>query len=181
MRFGIEKYGTVELNGVAAVATRQIEAQTPVKEGIEYLENGMIVFIDRVNNEITFEAKSKPYLHFSTVRYYDTMRRGANHFRFKVSEDIKELPRLFQLNEGDMFHTNVLKYETSEFADDDALKAELADGKRIYAYVDGTDGVLAATKTAKANANCEFIIQLSTMPDDTDGFMVLVNKSVSGN
>lgn len=180
-RFGIEKYGTVEINNVASTVTRQIEAQTKVKEGIDYLENGMIVFIDRLSDEITFEKKSGPYLHFSTVRYYEAGSRGSNHFRFEVNENIKELPRLFKLTEGDMFHTNVLKYETSEFADDAALKEALAGGKRVYAYVDGTDGVLSATKTAKSNETCEFIIELSTMPDDTEGFKVLVNKANAVN
>ena len=61
-QYTIPAHGVVEHNFLASEATRQIEAQTPVKDGIETLENGMILFIDRKNNEIVKEEVSCPYL-----------------------------------------------------------------------------------------------------------------------
>lgn len=42
-QYKISGHGVVEHNFLASEATRQIEAQTPVKDGIETLENGMIL------------------------------------------------------------------------------------------------------------------------------------------
>ena len=70
-QYTIPAHGVVEHNFLAASATRQIEAQTKVADGIETQENGMILFIDRKNMEVVKTADvSAPYLMHSTVRYY---------------------------------------------------------------------------------------------------------------
>ena len=175
-RVSIAKHGLVEVNHLAASATRSIEAQTPVKAGIATLENGMIVFVDRLNDVITFEKVSGPYLHFSTERYYTVGSRDKASFIFNVDNNA-ELPRIWKLEEGDMFHTNVLK--TGSFADEAALDAALANGGKVFGYVDGTDGVIYASATPADGESVEFIIAASTMQDDTKGFKVLVNKADS--
>lgn len=173
-QYTIPAHGVVEHNFLASQATRQIEAQTKVKDGIETLENGMILFIDRKADEITFEEKSCPYLMHSTVRYYRAGERGVNHFVFNVNNE-EELPRLWKLNEGDKFHTNLVVYDDSEFTDDEALDKELAKGA-LYAYPDGEKGMLKVTKTENKSAKSEFIVMKSTMQDDTKGFYVQVNR-----
>lgn len=90
-QYKISGHGVVEHNFLASEATRQIEAQTPVKDGIETLENGMILFIDRKKNEIVKEEVSCPYLMHSTVRYYRAGERGLNHFVFNVNNE-EEFP-----------------------------------------------------------------------------------------
>ncbi len=174
-QYTIPAHGVVEHNFLAAEATRQIEAQTKVADGIETLENGMILFIDRKNMEVVKEEKSCPYLMHSTVRYYRAGERGVNHFVFNVNNE-EELPRLWKLNEGDKFHTNLVSYDESEFADDEAVEKELAGGKTVYGYPDG-EGMIGLTKTENKDAKCEFIVTLSTMQDDTKGFFVQVNRA----
>ena len=175
-QYTIPAHGVVEHNFLAAEATRQIEAQTKVADGIETLENGMILFIDRKNMEVVKTADvSAPYLMHSTVRYYRAGERGLNHFVFNVNNE-EELPRLWKLNEGDKFHTNLVSYDTSEFADDAALETAMAGGKTLYGYADG-EGMIKVTATEDADAKSEFIVTLSTMQDDTKGFFVQVNRA----
>ena len=175
-QYTIPAHGVVEHNFLASEATRQIEAQTKVADGIDTLENGMVLFIDRKNMEIVKTADvSAPYLMHSTVRYYRAGERGVNHFVFTVNNE-EELPRLWKLSEGDKFHTNLVSYDTTEFADEAALEKELVGGKTLYAYPDG-EGMLKATKTKNADAKSEFIVTLSTMQDDTKGFFVQVNRA----
>lgn len=177
-QYTIPAHGVVEHNFLAAEATRQIEAQTKVADGIETLENGMILFIDRKNMEVVKDSAkgtSCPYLMHSTVRYYRAGERGVNHFVFNVNNE-EELPRLWKLNEGDKFHTNLVSYDTDEFADDEALEAAMANGKTLYGYADG-EGMLKLTATEDATSKSEFIVTLSTMQDDTKGFFVQVNRA----
>lgn len=169
-QYKISGHGVVEHNFLASEATRQIEAQTPVKEGIETLENGMILFIDRKNNEIVKEEVSCPYLMHSTVRYYRAGERGLNHFVFNVNNE-EELPRLWKLSEGDSFHTNLISGESTE-----AIDALFKANKRLYGYPDG-NGMIKVTDTKDENAKCEFIVKKSTMQNDEVGFYVVVNKA----
>ncbi len=176
-QFTIPAHGVVEHNFLASEATRQIEAQTKVADGIETLENGMVLFIDRKNMEIVKTADvSAPYLMHSTVRYYRAGgERGANHFVFNVNNE-EELPRLWKLSEGDKFHTNLISYEDTEFTDDAALEEAFKENETLYGYADG-EGMIKVTKTQNEEARCEFIVSLSTMQDDTKGFFVQVNRA----
>ena len=169
-QYKISGHGVVEHNFLASEATRQIEAQTPVKDGIETLENGMILFIDRKNNEIVKEEVSCPYLMHSTVRYYRAGERGLNHFVFNVNNE-EELPRLWKLAEGDSFHTNLISGESTE-----AIDALFKANKSLYGYPDG-NGIIKVTDTKDENAKCEFIVSKSTMQNDEVGFYVVVNKA----
>lgn len=173
-QYAIPAHGVVEHNFLASEATRQIEAQTKVANGIETLENGMILFIDRKADEIKLSGNSCPYLMHSTVRYYRAGERGLNHFVFNVNNE-EELPRLWKLSEGDKFHTNLVSYQTDEFADDATLETELAKGS-LYGYPDG-EGMIKITKTEDTTARVEFIVSMSTMQDDTKGFFVQVNRA----
>lgn len=175
-QYTIPAHGVVEHNFLAASATRQIEAQTKVADGIETLENGMILFIDRKNMEVVKTADvSAPYLMHSTVRYYRAGERGVNHFVFNVNNE-EELPRLWKLSEGDKFHTNLISYEDTEFTDDAALEEAFKENETLYGYADG-EGMIKVTKTQNEDARCEFIVSLSTMQDDTKGFFVQVNRA----
>lgn len=169
-QYKISGHGVVEHNFLASEATRQIEAQTPVKDGIETLENGMILFIDRKNNEIVKEEVSCPYLMHSTVRYYRAGERGLNHFVFNVNNE-EELPRLWKLAEGDSFHTNLISGESTE-----AIDALFKANKSLYGYPDG-NGMIKVTDTKNEDAKCEFIVSKSTMQNDEVGFYVVVNKA----
>lgn len=170
-RITIAKNGLVEMNQVASTVTRQIEAQTKVNKEIKELENGMILFIDRMNDEVTTSVISGPYLMHSTERYYTAGARDKASFIFDATGE--ELPRLFKLTEGDVFHTNVIGYDDTEFTSEAAFLAETG---RMYGYAN--EGVIYVSGERQDNAT-EFIVEKSTMQDDTIGYMVIVNRAES--
>lgn len=129
-RLKIDGFGTLELNNVAFRRTGSIEAQTPLangeglagfKEGFE-AENGMILAVDRVANEISRPGdKNLPLaLHYSSERMYDGRYNAYKHFSLR--SDLGEFyPRLGYLVTGDTFTENCICYDTEDFEDDDAL------------------------------------------------------------
>jgi len=110
------KYATVELTKVASRKTGEIEAQCKLNADIDYLENGEIVYVDAVNDEITktFNASNcvdAIYLHFSNPRRYEDGHTGMENFRYERNDDYETagdryLPRVYKLTTGDMFRTD---------------------------------------------------------------------------
>lgn len=110
------KYATVELTKVASRKTGEIEAQCKLNADIGYLENGEIVYVDAVNDEITktFNASNcvdAIYLHFSNPRRYEDGHTGMENFRYERNDDYetagdKYLPRVYKLTTGDLFTTD---------------------------------------------------------------------------
>ena len=110
------KYATVELTKVASRKTGEIEAQCKLNADIDYLENGEIVYVDAVNDEITktFNASNcvdAIYLHFSNPRRYEDGHTGMENFRYERNDDYKTagdqyLPRVYKLTTGDLFTTD---------------------------------------------------------------------------
>lgn len=110
------KYATVELTKVASRKTGEIEAQCKLNADIDYLENGEIVYVDAVKDEITktFNANNcvdAIYLHFSNPRRYEDGHTGMENFRYERNDDYetagdKYLPRVYKLTTGDLFTTD---------------------------------------------------------------------------
>lgn len=118
------KYATVELTKVASRKTGEIEAQCKLNADIDYLENGEIVYVDAVNDEITktFNASNcvdAIYLHFSNPRRYEDGHTGMENFRYERNDDYETvgdryLPRVYKLTTGDLFTTD-FKFESLIF------------------------------------------------------------------
>ena len=110
------KYATVELTKVASRKTGEIEAQCKLNADIDYLENGEIVYVDAVNDEITKTFNSSNcvdaiYLHFSNPRRYEDGHTGMENFRYERNDDYatvgdRYLPRVYKLTTGDLFTTD---------------------------------------------------------------------------
>ena len=110
------KYATVELTKVASRKTGEIEAQCKLNADINYLENGEIVYVDAVNDEITKTFNDSNcvdaiYLHFSNPRRYEDGHTGMENFRYERNDDYKTagdqyLPRVYKLTTGDLFTTD---------------------------------------------------------------------------
>lgn len=118
------KYATVELTKVASRKTGEIEAQCKLNADIDYLENGEIVYVDAVNDEITktFNASNcvdAIYLHFSNPRRYEDGHTGMENFRYERNDDYETvgdryLPRVYKLTTGDLFTTD-FEFESLTF------------------------------------------------------------------
>lgn len=154
-RLEIRNNGVVELNKVASRKTGEIEAQTPLKSDIATLENGMIVFVDAIANELVLTANDNtvkaPYLHFSNPRRYEIGKSGMENFVYENNEDY--LPRVYKLTAGDIFTTNV---------------ADLADFN-YEGLAKIKDGVLTTPEVAGEG---NFAVKPTLLPNNEKGFEV---------
>ena len=162
-RYEIEGYGQLELNAVAFRRSGRIEAQCKIADGIEYIENGMLLAVDNVERVVKYaEDNSLPIaLNYTTEHMYDERAKGLKHFRLNAGE---HLPRMGYQGAGDKYTTNCLAYDTDEFANDEALEEAVKNVKseRLYAKACAI-GAHQITKNAEG-ALC-LVLAATTMPD----------------
>lgn len=162
-RYKIDGYGQLELNAVAFRRSGRIEAQCKIADGIEYVENGMLLAVDNVERVVKYaEDNSLPIaLNYTTEHMYDERAKGLKHFRLNAGE---HLPRMGYQGAGDKYTTNCLAYDTEEFANDEALENAVKNVKneRLYAKA-CANGAHQITKEAEG-ALC-LVLAATTMPD----------------
>lgn len=131
-------YGQLELNQCAFRRDGRIEAQCKIADGIEYLENGMILAINDEKRTVEYPAAGAEMfgLNYTSEHMYDErLVGGLKHFRLDKGTF---LPRLGYLAVGDKFTTNTVVYDDG---------ADIATMK--YGYVKAGDNGyirLSATK-----------------------------------
>lgn len=138
------KYSIAELTKVASRKTGEIEAQCQLNSEIDSLENGEIVYVDAVNNEITktFNADTcvdAIYLHFSNPRRYEDGHTGMENFRYERND--KYLPRVYKLTVGDMFMTDY-EFDSLEFGSHEIVEVDASN-------IAGVDDLLPNMKAGK--------------------------------
>lgn len=172
-RLEIKKYAQVELNNVAFRRDGRIEAQCKLNENdfaTNPAENGMILMVDKANNEIvtpgTGKGKDLPYaLHYSSEHMYDERANSLKDFALFPGTF---LPRMGYLSVGDLFTTNCVSSEM----DIDALKA----APTLYG-APSDDGSIAIT-TAKPSADLILkVVKVYTMPNGEPGLKFQVIKA----
>lgn len=162
-RYKIDGYGQLELNAVAFRRSGRIEAQCKIADGIEYVENGMLLAVDNVERVVKYaEDNSLPIaLNYTTEHMYDERAKGLKHFRLNAGE---HLPRMGYQGAGDKYTTNCLAYDDAEFVNDEALEEAVKNVKseRLYAKA-CANGAHQITKEADG-ALC-LVLAATTMPD----------------
>lgn len=132
-RLAKDGYGQLELNQVAFRRDGRIEAQCAL-DATDFAsvpaENGMILCVDNVNRVIKLPTSANMALYpialnYSAEHLYDERALGLKNFKLGINDGF--YPRLGYLAVGDKFTTNTICYDTSDFADDDAVKAAYAD------------------------------------------------------
>ena len=163
-RFKIDGYGQLELNAVAFRRSGRIEAQCKIADGIDYIENGMLLAVDNVERVVKYVAEGVNLpvaLNYSTEHMYDERANALKNF--KLDRDTF-LPRMGYQGAGDKYTTNCLAYDTEEFADDAALKAAVENVKNVRLYAKAcANGAHQITKSADG-AVC-LVLAATTMPD----------------
>ena len=154
----IEKngYAQLELNNAAFRRSGRIEAQCKIAEGIEYLENGMLLAVNNAARQVEFVGEDNAHLpvalHYSSEHMYDNRANALKDFKLEPGSF---LPRLGYLGAGDKYTTNCVDYNGDLWA---AIEA----GTVLYAHA-GADGYHLVNTTAdKAIA---IVIGATTMPD----------------
>ena len=162
-RYTIDGYGQLELNAVAFRRSGRIEAQCKIADGIEYVENGMLLAVDNVERVVKYaEDNSLPIaLNYTTEHMYDERAKGLKHFRLNAGE---HLPRMGYQGAGDKYTTYCLAYDTEEFKDDEALEEAVKNVKTTRLYAKAcANGAHQITKKAEG-AVC-LVLAATTMPD----------------
>lgn len=149
-------YGQLELNFAAFRRSGDIEAKCRIADGIDYIENGMLLAVDRANYTVGYPTGAEGEviaLNYTTEHMYDERRKALKDFKL---DNGTFLPRLGYIGRPDKFTTNTVCY-------DDA--AEI----KTYKYgkpctTEGFKGYIELTNE-REGAVVEVMDPAATMPD----------------
>lgn len=148
-------YGQLELNFADFRRHGAIEAQCKLADGIDFVENGMLLAVDRKNRTVGYPTGAEGEviaLNYTTEHMYDERERGLKYFRLKKNTF---LPRLGYIGVADKFTTNTVCY------DDEAEIGTYAYGKACS--TEGFEGYIELTNTREGA--CVEVLAVTTMPD----------------
>ena len=175
-RLVIDGYGQLELNNAAFRRDGRIEAQCaldPTDFASAPCENGMLLAVDKANKVIKFatDASLPIAINYSAEHMYDERANGLKDFKINYREDGEYFyPRLGYLSVGDLFTTNTISIDSSEFADKDALTdaingSDSSEKQVVYGGIN-SDGSIKVTATSKPSVGPVLrAIKATTMPD----------------
>lgn len=182
-RLVIDGFGQLELNNVFFRRQGAVEAQCFLDEtdfADVPAENGMLLAIDRVNRVVKFPTDgSLPIaLNYTTEHMYDERKPGLKNFKLERGEF---LPRMGYLSVGELWTTNCICYDNTEFADDDALLEAVKDKATLSAtpiYAGASNiGAMKLTKTEPTFGPVLKVVEKTTMPDGQFAVKVQVIKA----
>jgi hypothetical protein len=116
-------YGQLELNFAAFRRNGAIEAKCRMADGIDYLENGMLLAVDRKNRTVGFPTGAEGEiiaLNYTAEHMYDERYQALKDFRLEKNTF---LPRVGYISTPDKFTTNTVCYDDADFADEAAALA----------------------------------------------------------
>ena len=163
----IEKkgYAQLELNAAAFRRSGRIEAQCKIAEGIEFVENGMLLAVNNIKRQVEFVSSANKHLpvalNYTSEHMYDNRANGLKDFKLDAGSF---LPRLGYLGDGDKYTTNCVAYDEGTYTTEEALWTAINNVATTPLYaVPAADGYHMITNSAEgavAMVLCE-----STMPD----------------
>ena len=172
-RLVIDGYGQIELNQVSFRRDGRVEAQCAL-DATDFAsvpaENGMLLAVDRVNRTVKFPtaanaAKMPIALNYTTEHMYDERANALKDFKLERGTF---LPRLGFLSVGELFTTNCICMDESEFADEDALatatEAAALAATPVYGGISDM-GAIKVSATAPSAGPVLLAVEKTTMPD----------------
>ena len=164
-RLTIKGFGQIEPNNVTFTRDGRVEAQYPLANAEMVAENGMLLVVDDATRTVTFptEGETRPVaLHYSTEKLYN----GTGLREFKLTQKDGFLPRMGYLTVGEVFTTNCVCYDTTEFADDAALKEAAGKVKETVLYGGiSVNGAIKVSGTKPTTGPVLVASKATTMPD----------------
>jgi hypothetical protein len=151
-------YGQLELNFAAFRRYGAIEAQCKMADGIDYLENGMLLAVNRKDRTVGYPTGAEGEviaLNYTTEHMYDERAKALRDFKLDKNTF---LPRLGYLGTADKFTTNTVCYDGDENTD----LTTFAYGRPCTA--EGLEGYIELVATKDARCVVE-VIAITTMPD----------------
>ena len=163
VRLVIDGYGQLELNQAAFRRSGRIEAQCAIAEGIEFVENGMLLAVDNVNRVVKYPTDNKfpVALNYTSEHMYDERANALKDFRLERGTF---LPRLGYLGAGDKYTTNCIAYDNTKYTTEAALKTAIEGVKTtpLYAHACANGAHLINDTSSGAIA---IVLGATTMPD----------------
>jgi hypothetical protein len=178
-RFSVEKYATIELNNVNFGRSGRVLAQLPLDDAFTEsapCENGMwLVYDERVGDVHKPAAVTDTVgLVYSTEKLYDPREYGLNNF----CQIAGQYPRVGMFAAGDSYTTNCFCYDTTEFADADAVETALeALGTTALYLIPSTTGAPQLTATVGTATTVAEVVKYYTMPNGEAGIKVRILKA----
>lgn len=183
-RLTIDGYGQLELNNAPFRRDGRVEAQCALKEADfgknanAVAENGMLLAIDRVNREVKLPAADEALpiaINYSAEHMYDERANALKDFFLKTGDFY---PRLGYLSVGDLFTTNCICFDDTEFKDDDAFIAatEAIKTTALYGGI-SVGGAIKVSATAPTVGPVLRVVEKTTMPDGQFAVKFHVNKA----
>ena len=172
-RLVIDGFGQIELNQVSFRRDGRVEAQCAL-DATDFAsvpaENGMLLAVDRVNRTVKFPtaavaAKMPIALNYTTEHMYDERANALKDFKLERGTF---LPRLGFLSVGELFTTNCICMDESEFADEDALAAATTAAALATTPLYGgisDEGAIKVSATAPTAGPVLLAVEKTTMPD----------------
>jgi hypothetical protein len=151
-------YGQLELNFAAFRRNGAIEAKCKMAEGIDYLENGMLLAVDRKNNTVGYPTEGAEViaLNYTTEHMYDEREMGLKYFKLDKNTFC---PRLGYIGVADKFTTNTVCYDNEVYTTEEAALAAAKYGVPCeIGYIK-----LVAERPEKGFA--VEVLEITTMPD----------------
>lgn len=151
-------YGQLELNFAAFRRYGAIEAQCKMADGIDYLENGMLLAVNRKDRTVGYPTGAEGEviaLNYTTEHMYDERAKALRDFKLDKGTF---LPRLGYLGTADKFTTNTVCYDGDENTD----LTTFAYGRPCT--TEGFEGYIELVADKDARCVVE-VIAITTMPD----------------
>lgn len=169
-RLAIDGNGQIELNNVAFRRDGRIEAQCKLSVAAE---NGMILAVDTAKREVRLpkaEGEDCPLaVVYTSEHIYSNKEVGLKNFINKKDS----YPRMGYPAIHDIWTTNTIGYDSSEFASNDAVVAAIKNAGKtaLYGKV-GAEGVVTLTATKPTSGLCFKVatgMGAGSMPDGQVG------------
>lgn len=143
--------GVLEKNAVIYPRTGNIMAMFPLDESVAKAENGMLLGVNYTKKVIEYPSATSDAIMIldSAEKEYDINKAGLNqHY---LTPTYGYMPRLGKLEINDRFTTSSVAYDTSVFADVEAIAKAVEGGTSVYGKActtAGYKGLIELTKTA---------------------------------
>ena len=172
-RLTIDGYGQLELNNVSFPRDGRIEAQCGLAATFTKdapAEVGMLLAVDKANKKVILPSATEKCpiaLNYSTEKIYDQFNPGLKNFRMVYDANGEYFfPRMGYLAVGEVFTTNCLCYDTTDFTNDAALIVALKACATTAVYVaPSTLGAGQVKKALPESGLALQVVEATTMPD----------------
>ena len=151
-------YGQLELNFAAFRRSGDIEAKCRIHKDIPFIENGMLLAVDRANYTVGYPTGAEGEviaLNYTTEHMYDERRKALKDFKL---DNGTFLPRLGYIGRPDKFTTNTVCYEGDENTDLTTFKY----GRPCIE--EGFEGYIELVAAKDSRCVVE-VMEITTMPD----------------